>query len=60
MAAQGTSLKSYVLTRLALVLPMVWILLTMVFLRSRRRSEGAFPGPSSSRSGTVSASTSRS
>jgi peptide/nickel transport system permease protein len=35
MAAQGTSLKSYVLTRLALVLPMVWILLTMVFLLMR-------------------------
>jgi peptide/nickel transport system permease protein len=37
MAAQGqgTSLKSYVLTRLALVLPMVFILLTMVFLLMR-------------------------
>lgn len=34
-AAQGTSLKSYVLTRLALVIPMVWILLTMVFLLMR-------------------------
>jgi peptide/nickel transport system permease protein len=33
--AQGTSLKSYVLTRLLLVLPMVWILLTMVFLLMR-------------------------
>jgi peptide/nickel transport system permease protein len=35
MAAQGTSLKSYFLTRLALVLPMVLILLTMVFLLMR-------------------------
>jgi peptide/nickel transport system permease protein len=37
MAAQGqgTSLKTYVLTRLALVLPMVFILLTMVFLLMR-------------------------
>ncbi len=35
MAAQGTSLKSYVLTRLALVIPMIWILLTMVFLLMR-------------------------
>jgi peptide/nickel transport system permease protein len=35
MAAQGTSLKAYLVTRLALVLPMVWILLTMVFLLMR-------------------------
>jgi peptide/nickel transport system permease protein len=35
MATQGTSLKAYLLTRLALVLPMVWILLTMVFLLMR-------------------------
>jgi peptide/nickel transport system permease protein len=35
MASQGTSLKAYVLTRLALVIPMVWILLTMVFLLMR-------------------------
>jgi peptide/nickel transport system permease protein len=35
MASQGTSLKAYVLTRLALVVPMVWILLTMVFLLMR-------------------------
>jgi peptide/nickel transport system permease protein len=35
MAAQGTSLKSYLLTRLALVLPMVFILLTFVFLLMR-------------------------
>src|SRR3954468_22398817 len=35
MASQGTSLKSYLLTRLALVLPMVWILLTLVFLLMR-------------------------
>ena len=35
MAAQGTSLKAYLLTRLALVLPMVFILLTMVFLLMR-------------------------
>src|SRR5215210_3470334 len=35
MAAQGTSLKSYLLTRLALVLPMVFVLLTMVFLLMR-------------------------
>jgi peptide/nickel transport system permease protein len=35
MAAQGTSLKTYVLTRLALALPMVFILLTMVFLLMR-------------------------
>lgn len=35
MASQGTSLKTYVLTRLALVLPMVWILLTLVFLLMR-------------------------
>jgi peptide/nickel transport system permease protein len=31
----GTSLKGYALTRLALVLPMVWILLTFVFLLMR-------------------------
>jgi peptide/nickel transport system permease protein len=37
MAAQGqgTSLKSYVITRLLLVLPMIFILLTMVFLLMR-------------------------
>src|SRR5947207_4921079 len=32
---QGTSLKRYALTRLALVLPMVFILLTLVFLLMR-------------------------
>ncbi len=31
----GTSLKAYALTRLALVVPMVWILLTLVFLLMR-------------------------
>jgi peptide/nickel transport system permease protein len=35
MARQGTSLKSYLLTRLALVIPMVFILLTLVFLLMR-------------------------
>jgi peptide/nickel transport system permease protein len=35
MTGQGTSLKSYLLTRLALVLPMVLILLTFVFLLMR-------------------------
>ena len=35
MAAQGTSLRQYALTRLALVIPMVLILLTMVFLLMR-------------------------
>src|ERR1043166_1126614 len=35
MAGQGTSLKSYLLTRLALVIPMVFILLTIVFLLMR-------------------------
>ena len=30
-----TSLRTYALTRLALALPMVWILLTMVFLLMR-------------------------
>jgi peptide/nickel transport system permease protein len=36
MAGQGsTSLKTYLLTRMALVLPMVFILLTMVFLLMR-------------------------
>src|SRR6186713_367516 len=34
-AAQGTSLKAYLLTRLALVIPMVLILLTSVFLLMR-------------------------
>jgi peptide/nickel transport system permease protein len=34
-AGQGTSLKSYALTRLALVVPMVLILLTFVFLLMR-------------------------
>jgi peptide/nickel transport system permease protein len=31
----GTSLRTYLLTRLALVVPMVWILLTLVFLLMR-------------------------
>ena len=35
MAGQGTSLRQYALTRLALVVPMVLILLTMVFLLMR-------------------------
>jgi len=35
MNSSGTSLKSYALTRLALVVPMVLILLTMVFLLMR-------------------------
>ncbi|MDH4177865.1 MAG: ABC transporter permease, partial [Thermoleophilia bacterium] len=35
MAAQGTSLRQYALTRLALVIPMVFILLTLVFLLMR-------------------------
>jgi peptide/nickel transport system permease protein len=35
MAAQGTSLRRYALTRLALVVPMVFILLTLVFLLMR-------------------------
>ncbi len=35
MAGQGTSLRVYALTRLGLVLPMVWILLTFVFLLMR-------------------------
>jgi len=35
MAGQGTSLRQYALTRLALVIPMVLILLTMVFLLMR-------------------------
>jgi len=35
MAGQGTSLKRYALTRLALVLPMVLILLTFVFVLMR-------------------------
>jgi peptide/nickel transport system permease protein len=35
MAGQGASLKSYLLTRLALVIPMVFILLTFVFLLMR-------------------------
>lgn len=34
-AKQGTSLLSYVVTRIALAIPMVWILLTMVFLLMR-------------------------
>lgn len=34
-AAQGTSLKAYLVTRLALVIPMVLILLTFVFLLMR-------------------------
>lgn len=35
MAAKGTSLRQYALTRLALVIPMVFILLTLVFLLMR-------------------------
>jgi peptide/nickel transport system permease protein len=35
MSGQGTSLKNYLLTRLALVIPMVFILLTFVFLLMR-------------------------
>ena len=35
MAGQGTSLRKYALVRLALVVPMVFILLTMVFLLMR-------------------------
>ena len=35
MATHGTSLRQYALTRLALVLPMVFILLTLVFLLMR-------------------------
>jgi peptide/nickel transport system permease protein len=35
MAAKGTSLRQYALTRLALVLPMIFILLTLVFLLMR-------------------------
>jgi peptide/nickel transport system permease protein len=35
MTGQGTSLKRYALTRLALVLPMVFILLTLVFMLMR-------------------------
>jgi peptide/nickel transport system permease protein len=35
MAGQGTSLRSYAITRLLLVIPMVFILLTMVFLLMR-------------------------
>jgi peptide/nickel transport system permease protein len=35
MAAKGTSLRQYALTRLALVVPMVFILLTLVFLLMR-------------------------
>ena len=35
MAAKGTSLRQYALTRLALVIPMVLILLTLVFLLMR-------------------------
>ena len=35
MVTKGTSLRRYALTRLALVLPMVFILLTMVFLLMR-------------------------
>src|SRR5215218_5117189 len=35
MRAQGTSLRTYLLTRLALALPTVLILLTMVFLLMR-------------------------
>ncbi len=35
MAARGTSLRQYLLTRLLLVIPMVFILLTLVFLLMR-------------------------
>jgi peptide/nickel transport system permease protein len=35
LSGQGTSLKTYLLTRLALVLPMVFVLLTFVFLLMR-------------------------
>jgi peptide/nickel transport system permease protein len=35
VAAQGSSLKRYALTRLALIVPMVFILLTLVFLLMR-------------------------
>ncbi|MBM2822750.1 MAG: transporter permease [Thermoleophilia bacterium] len=35
MAAKGTSLRQYALTRIALVIPMVFILLTLVFLLMR-------------------------
>ena len=35
MAGKGTSLRQYLLTRLALVIPMVFILLTLVFLLMR-------------------------
>src|SRR3990170_2197888 len=35
MAAKGTSLRQYALTRLGLVLPMIFILLTLVFLLMR-------------------------
>ncbi len=35
MAGQGTSLRTYAITRLALVVPMVFILLTFVFLLMR-------------------------
>ena len=35
MAKQGGSLRAYLLTRLALVIPMVWILLTVVFILMR-------------------------
>jgi len=35
MAGQGTSLRAYAITRIALVIPMVFILLTMVFLLMR-------------------------
>lgn len=35
MAAKGTSLRQYALTRLALVIPMVFIVLTLVFLLMR-------------------------
>ncbi len=35
MGGQGTSLKNYAITRLALVIPMVLVLLTLVFLLMR-------------------------
>ena len=35
MGGKGTSLRQYLLTRLLLVIPMVFILLTLVFLLMR-------------------------
>src|SRR3970282_1243720 len=45
MAGQGTSLRQYALTRLALVIPMVLILLTMVFLLMRVAPADPTPRP---------------